>query len=264
LTYWGTGNPYPLYEGDVRLGDNLYSDSVVALDADTGKLKWHYQFTPDDEWDWDATQVPVLTDLEWQGRSRKVMLWANRNGLMYVLDRATGQFLMGQPFVEVNWMTGFDEKGRPMRAARDDKMQLRPGAGEAGATIWYPPSYSSNTGLLYIPALESAGNPSYGAVRALDPQTGERKLEFKKVSAIFKAGILTTASDLLFRGIQGKGEAGKIVDGQFYALNARTGELLWQRTLPRSVEGSPMSYSVAGKQYVAVAAGNMLFGFALR
>ncbi len=264
LTYWGTGNPYPLYEGDVRVGDNLYSDSVVALDAETGKLKWHYQFTPHDEWDWDATQVPVLTDLEWQGRSRKVMLWANRNGLMYVLDRATGQFLLGQPFVEVNWMSGFDEKGRPVRTARDNKMQLRPGAGEAGATNWYPPSYSSHTGLLYVPALESPANPSYGAVRALDPQTGERKWEFKKQSAIFKAGMLTTASDLLFTGVQGQGEAGKVVDGQFYALNARTGELLWQRTLPRSVEGSPMSYSVAGKQYVAVAAGNMLFAFALR
>ena len=115
LTFWGTGNPNPTGNGPSRLGDNLYSDSVVALDADTGKLKWHYQFTPHDEMDYDSTQVPVLADLEVKGRMRKVMLWANRNGLMYVLDRTTGEFLQGKPFVKVNWMDGFDAKGRPQR-----------------------------------------------------------------------------------------------------------------------------------------------------
>ena len=113
LTYWGTGNPAPDWNGRARLGDNLYTDSVVALDADTGKLKWHYQFTPHDEFDYDSTQVPVLADIEWQGRPRKAMLWANRNGLFYVLDRTTGEFLQGKPFVKVNWMDGFDKKGRP-------------------------------------------------------------------------------------------------------------------------------------------------------
>ena len=120
LTYWGTGNPAPDWDGRQRLGDNLYSDCVVALDADTGKLKWYYQFTPHDEMDYDAAQVPVLADMRWpdnsgQSQPRKVMLWANRNGLMYVLDRTNGQFLMGKPFVKVNWMDGFDEKGRPKR-----------------------------------------------------------------------------------------------------------------------------------------------------
>jgi len=115
LTYWGTGNPAPDWDGRERLGDNLYSNCVVALDADTGKLKWYYQFTPHDEMDYDATQVPVLADLNWQGRPRKVMLWANRNGLMYVLDRTSGEFLLGKPFAKVNWMDGFDEKGRPKR-----------------------------------------------------------------------------------------------------------------------------------------------------
>jgi glucose dehydrogenase len=207
----------------------------------------------------------LLTDLEWQGRSRKVMLWgANRNGLMYVLERATGQFLMGKPFVEVNWMSGFDDKGRPVRAPQDNKTPLRPVAGEVGGTNWYPPSYSSITGLLYVPALEFPANPRYGAMRAFVPQTGERKWEFKKENAIFKSGARTTGSDLLFTGVLGQGQAGMAVDGQFYASNARTGELLWQRALPRSVEGSPMSYSVAGKQYIAVAAGNTLFAFALR
>lgn len=264
LTYWGIGNPAPSFEGNARLGDNLYTDSVIALDADTGKLKWYYQFTPHDEWDWDATQVPVLTDMEWQGRLRKVMLWANRNGLMYVLDRTTGQFLTGRPFVEVNWMSGFDEKGRPVRTTGSADAQIRPGAGEAGATNWYPPSYSPRTGLLYVPVWEFPANPRYGAVRALDPQTGERKWEFKREGVGFKAGVLTTASDLLFSGVLGQYPVGTPLDGQFYALDARTGELLWQRTLPRSVEASPMSYSVGGKQYIAVAAGNTLFAFALR
>ena len=116
LTMWGTGNAGPDWDGDARLGDNLYSSSVVALDADTGKLKWHYQFSPHNEFDWDATQVPVLADIQIEGRPRKVMLWANRNGMFYVLDRTNGEFLLGKPFTKVNWLTGFDEKGRPMQA----------------------------------------------------------------------------------------------------------------------------------------------------
>ena len=117
LTMWGTGNAGPDWNGDARMGDNLYSSSVVALDADTGKLKWHYQFSPHNEFDWDATQVPVLADIQFQGRPRKVMLWANRNGMFYVLDRTSGQFLLGKPFTKVNWLKGFDEKGRPMARA---------------------------------------------------------------------------------------------------------------------------------------------------
>ena len=120
LIYWGVGNPAADFYGDERGGDNLYTDSILALEAKTGKLKWYYQFTPHDEMDYDATQVPVLADLLWpdksgQSQPRKVMLWANRNGLMYVLDRISGQFLMGKPFVKVNWMDGFDDKGRPKR-----------------------------------------------------------------------------------------------------------------------------------------------------
>ena len=117
-SFFGTGNPAPDWDGRSRLGDNLYSDSVVALDADTGKLKWHYQFTPHDELDYDSTQVPVLADIQWQGKPRKVMLWANRNGVMYVLDRVTGEFLKGKPYVKVNWMDGFDAKGRAAARAR--------------------------------------------------------------------------------------------------------------------------------------------------
>jgi alcohol dehydrogenase (cytochrome c) len=154
LTYWGTGNPAPSWNGDPRPGDNLYSDSVVALDADTGQLKWHFQFTPHDEFDYDAVQVPVLADMQWRGkdgqqRPRKVMLWANRNGFFYVLDRITGEFLLGKPFVEVSWASALDDKGRPI--AVPGKTPTAAGTINAGGTSWYSPSYSPRTGLLYVP-----------------------------------------------------------------------------------------------------------------
>jgi alcohol dehydrogenase (cytochrome c) len=266
LTFWGTGNPQG--NGSTRLGDNLYSDSVVALDADTGKLKWYYQFTPHDTRDWDATQVPVLADIEWHGRPRKVLLQATKNGLLYVLDRTTGQFLMGKPFVEVNWLDGFDEKGRPVQVSGNTPDNILPFQG----IHWAPFSYSLNTGLFYIPSWErataKAGTPSYGAMRAFDPRTGEKKWEFKRDNIIFTAGALTTASDLLFTGVWGDTISGsavaRLTDGYFYALDARTGQLLWQTSLAGSVFSGPISYSVAGKQYIAVAAGNTLFAFALR
>jgi len=285
LTYWGTGNPAPDWDGRERLGDNLYSNCVVALDADTGKLKWYYQFTPHDEMDYDATQVPVLADLNWQGRPRKVMLWANRNGLMYVLDRTSGEFLLGKPFAKVNWMDGFDEKGRPKRV---------PGMGPSkegtlimptvnGATNWYPPSYSPRTELFYIPGWENTGsiaieggrpqtvgnlpagapnlvvndrpeNQGYGFVRAFDMKTGDQKWEYK-MSDVTYAGVLSTASDLVFSGGR---------EGYFYALNARTGQQLWRMALGGQVNSGPMSFMVDGKQYIAVAAGGALFAFRLK
>src|SRR6516164_8581419 len=286
LTYWGTGNPAPDWDGRSRLGDNLYSDSVVALDAGTGKLKWHYQFTPHDEVDYDSTQVPVLADIQYQGRPRKVMLWANRNGLWYVLDRTSGEFLSGKPFTKVTWMSGFDERGRPMRVPistdNDHPTLIMPHG--LGGTNWYPPSYSPHTGWLYIPAWENSGamvtksngfgrslgntpmaqvnlqpnnktdNEGYGVVRAFDPKTGDQKWEFK-MNDITWAGVLTTASDLLFSGGR---------EGYFYALDARNGNLLWKFTVGAPVVSGPMSYSVNGKQYIAVAAGSSLFAFALR
>jgi alcohol dehydrogenase (cytochrome c) len=294
LTYWGIGNAGPDYNGDVRLGDNLYSSCVVALDADTGKLKWYYQFSPHDEFDYDAVQVPVLADIQWKGQPRKVMLWANRNGYFYVLDRSTGQFLLGKPFVEVNWASGFDEKGRPMRVS--GKVPTPEGTlifpGNQGGTNWYSPSFSPTTGLFYIPSwvnyssvyvkasteytegrrylgasprslvggLQQAKintrkeNEGYGAVRAIDPHTGERKWEFK-MNDVTDAGILTTASDLLFSGGR---------EGYFYALDARNGELLWKAAVGGAVASGPMSYAVNGKQYVAISAGSALFVYALR
>src|SRR6188474_3346747 len=290
LTFWGTGNPAPDWDGRHRLGDNLYSDSVVALDADTGTLKWHYQFTPHDELDYDSTQVPVLADLPWQGKPRKVMLWANRNGLMYVLDRITGEFLLGKPYVEVNWMDGFDAKGRPHRVpgvvpSKEGEL-IMPTV--LGATNWAPASYSPRTGLFYVSAWENTGTMAvegqfprgvgvpgtggtpmgqatltpntkkeedgFGVIRALDPKTLDRTWEYK-MSDITWGGVLTTASDLLFSG-------GK--EGYFFALDARTGQLLWKSSLGGQINSGPMSYAVNGKQYVTVAAGNALFAFALR
>ena len=155
----GYGNPAPDWDGRTRLGDNLYSDSVIALDADTGELKWHYQFTPHDELDYDSTQVPVLIDMEWEGAPRKLMLWANRNGLMYVLDRITGEFLSGKPYVAVNWMDGFDAKGRPQRVAgmlpSPEGTLIRPHV--HGATNWAPPAYSPDTGMFYVAHWEDSG-----------------------------------------------------------------------------------------------------------
>jgi alcohol dehydrogenase (cytochrome c) len=266
LTYWGTGNPFPTSSGSTRTGDNLYSNSVVALDPDTGDLRWHYQFTPHDDQDWDAGQTPALTDMEWQGRPRKLMLWANKNGLLYVIDRTNGKFLMGKPFVEVNWMNGFDDNGRPRRVSRTGTDPVKP----FGGTNWYPPSFSPRTGLFYVPSRMDLDS---GALQAFDPKTGERKWTFELTKTTHAAGVLTTASDILFGGTFRLGYAGAaqispdpqhLADGYFYALNARTGQLLWQMPLGGDVRTGPMSYSVNGRQYVAVAAGSSLFAFALR
>lgn len=293
LIYWGTGNPGPDWNGDDRDGDNLYSDCAVALDADTGKLKWHFQFTPHDEYDYDAVQVPVLVDMEWNGAPRKLLMWANRNGFFYVLDRVTGKFLSGGAFAKVNWATGLDESGRPMRAPdmspTPEGKLIYPNL--FGGTNWYSPSYSPRTHLFYIPSWQNSsmnmakmaaefnpgrlytggsprganpgrrgsrntpvGDSAYGAVLAIDPRTGQKKFEFK-MSEVTEGGILTTASDLLFTGGR---------EGYFYALDARDGSELWRTNLGGSVEAAPITFGVDGKQYVSIAAGHALFTFAPR
>jgi alcohol dehydrogenase (cytochrome c) len=300
LTFWGTGNPNPGWNGDIRTpADNLYSDSVVALDADTGKLKWYYQFTPGDEYDWDSTQVPVLVDMVWQGKPRKLMLWANRNGFFYALDRVSGQFLTARAFVYQTWNDGFDESGRPIK---NPKFWPKPmggivvNPGTQGGTNWYPPSYSPRTGLFYIPTWENSGGRSakypvpeweegkrytgstpppgtvvtggrgsrppatyrkeeegYGAIRALDPKTGEKKWDFKMVNYT-ESGVLSTAGDLVFGGG---------MDGTFVALDAKTGELLWHVNLGGPNASGPISYAVDGKQYIVGTGQGSMFIFAL-
>jgi alcohol dehydrogenase (cytochrome c) len=286
LIFFGTGNPQPDWDGSTRRGDNLYSDSVVALDADTGTLKWHYQFTPHDELDYDSTQVPVLADIEFEGRPRKVMLWANRNGLMYILDRVTGEFLKGKPFVKVNWMDGFDAKGRPNRVKFPTPEGTIVQPHVHGATNWAPQSYSPRTGLFYVATWENSAtlavsgqfpraaraNPretgmgatsltsyynkddeAYGVIRGYDAKTLDQKWEFK-LTDITWGGVLSTATDLVFGGGR---------DGYFVALDARNGTLLWKATVGGQINAAPMSYAVNGKQYVSIAAGNSLFTYAL-
>jgi alcohol dehydrogenase (cytochrome c) len=158
LLYWGTGNPGPDYNGDVRLGDNLYSCSMLALDPHTGKLKWYYQANPNNQTDWDAAEVPILVDMDWQGKPRKVMLWADRNGFFYVIDRITGQVLLEKAFIDKQtWNAGFEPNGRPIMApgSRVTKEGTLTTPDNQGATNWYNPSYSPRTGLFYLNAREN-------------------------------------------------------------------------------------------------------------
>ena len=170
LTYWGVGNPSPDYSGDQRPGDNLYTGSVVALDADTGALKWHYQFTPHDVYDFDAVQVPVLADITYRGAPLKAMFWANRNGIYYVLDRTNGKFLSGTPMGKVNWMSGFDANGRPIQTRQPPGVPTYPG--HQGITNWYSPSFSPRTGLNYVSIWENNAE-IYGGVPVEYKATGQ-------------------------------------------------------------------------------------------
>jgi alcohol dehydrogenase (cytochrome c) len=298
LIYWGVGNPGPDYSPKQRPGDNLYTDSVVALDPDTGKLKWHFQFTPNDGYDYDSIQVPVLVDMPWKGKPSKLMLWANRNGFFYVLDRVTGKFLLGKNFIPVNWTSGLDGNGRPVPTPQPDGTPVYPGVN--GGTNWYPPSFSPKTGLFYVPIWENYGaqyhreemkfkpGGSYigggftvvspaatapaplmgkpgpaidiatdetgnGAVIAIDPKTGNR-VWTHKLFDVTDAGILSTASDLVFSGSR---------EGYVYALDGKSGKRLWQVNLGAMIAMAPVTYQVGGKQYISVIAGQTLASFAL-
>ncbi len=296
LTYWGVGNPGPDWNGDVRPGDNLYSSSVVALDADTGKLKWHYQFTPHDVWDWDAAQIPVLVDMEWEGRPRKTMLWANRNGFYYALDRATGQFLKATPFVKQTWNVGFDEAGRPIKRIDAEPTvegnQVYPGV--QGGTNWYSPSYSPRTGMFYIPAWEDyyglynkfeqeyvpgrqyTGGSPRAAVRGSSGSTNlintrDQEGGYGVVRAI-DAKTGERKWDFEFMDVTDGGvltTGGDVLfsgnrEQYFYAIDARTGAELWKIYLGGNIRSGPITYEVNGTQYVTVASGNSLFTFTLK
>ena len=289
LTYWGTGNPAPDWNADVRLGDNLYTDSVVALNPDTGELKWHFQFTPHDEWDWDAVQVPVLVDREWEGKQRKLMMWANRNGFFYVLDRDTGEFLHGKNFVEVTWAKGLDENGRPIRVpgASPTPEGTRVSPAVQGGTNWYSPAYSAKTDLFYVSSWEYSsvyhkGDPLYtrgnryvgslphgvwpntmkdvdeqqghGAIRALSPATGDLEWEFP-MTGIGESGILSTAGDILITGSR---------EGYMLVLDSFTGENLVSINLGGIGSGSPITFTAGGEQRISISFGNSMFVFGLR
>ncbi|MBI3697922.1 MAG: PQQ-dependent dehydrogenase, methanol/ethanol family [Acidobacteria bacterium] len=280
LTYWGTGNPGPDWNGDDRGGDNLYSDCMLALDADTGKLKWYFQYTPHDVHDWDAVQVPVLADLMFRGQKRKLLLHANRNGFFYLLDRQTGEYLTAKNYVKQTWAQQIDDKGRPIRVPgtfpTPEGVAVWPGV--TGGQNWYSPSFSPATGLYYVAAQEQGNiyfsaeatykpgsnftggggkpipaDPGYGAVRAIVPETGAIKWEHKLVSPPW-AGVLATAGGLVFGGSS---------EGNFFALDAKTGKNLWHFSGGGFIIANPISYLSNGKQQVAIAIGDVLIAFAL-
>ena len=280
--YWTTSNPSPDFDGSVRPGDDLYTDCVLALSPDTGKLKWYFQFTPHDLFDYDATETPVLLDADYQGRPRKLLLQANRNGFVYVLDRANGRFLSATPFVDkLNWAKGVDSQGRPIRTG------IKPAANGtrvcpsyAGATNWFSPSYNPTTGLLYFLALEDCelyftkpqtfapgrtyystgvrripGEHAQKLLLAYDLSGGKIAWRYQQVGDGYSAGgTLTTAGGLVFFGDNAD---------SFEAVNAQSGKPLWHFNTGQTLHASPMTYAINGKQYVTIAAGSDIFTFAL-
>ena len=296
LTYWGIGNPGPDWNPAQRPGDNLYSDSVVALDADTGELAWYFQFTPNDPYDYDAVQIPILADLDTGDvSSGKLMLWANRNGFFYVLDRTNGQFIRGEPFVRVNWASGLDEAGRPIMTPQGADAVTYPGV--QGGTNWYSPSYSPDTELFYVTAWEgyghifrpveveyqpgnvfgggTLGGPLPGADNV--PGFGRHPIN-NWTQAVGNGAIIAIdprtgeqawrfpTTDVSHSGILTTTTELLFTgsrEGYFYALDAETGELLWRKTIGGHGANGPMSYAIDGRQYVAVASGNGMFVFGL-
>ncbi|MBI1789150.1 MAG: PQQ-dependent dehydrogenase, methanol/ethanol family [Acidobacteria bacterium] len=284
LVYWGIGNPAPDFDGDVRKGDNLYTESMVALDPDTGRLKWHFQFTPHDLFDWDAVEIPVLVDAPYQGVARKLLLQANRNGFYYVLDRAEGQYLRGTPFVKLlNWASGLDSKGRPILVpgVEPSLHGTKVCPATAGATNWMSPAYNPDTGYFYVVAQEGCGiatksrdtfrpggfpyvgtgyiespeEPWQMHVRALELTTGKLAWDYKQIgSRGYGAGLLSTAGGVLFAGDD---------QGFLTALDAATGAPLWHFNTGQQITASPMTYSFKGKQYVALTAGSNVVAFGL-
>ena len=278
--FWSTGNPSPDYDGTVRAGDNLYTCSVLALDPATGKMKWYFQFTPHDTHDWDANETNVLVNSVFQGKMRHLILHADRNAFFYVLDRDTGEFLMGKPFAKQTWAKGLDDKGRPVLIPNMDPTPQGTNVcpDQSGATNWASPSFSRQTNLFYLAVRESCalyssitkeprpGDPYTGtgqqeepglfpgAIRAIDPQTGAIKWNFDLHQGSVGAGVLATAGGVVFAAAK---------DGNLIALDARTGAALWHYQTGGEINASPMSYSVDGKQYVAIATDSVLFTFAL-
>ena len=296
LVFWGVGNPGPDYAYYQRPGDNLYASSVVALNGDTGELVWHFQFTPGDPYDYDAVQIPVLVDLEVTGSTVKAMLWANRNGFFYVLDRVTGRFLTGRPYTRVNWAEGLDDSGRPIQTPQGPDRPTYPG--KQGGTNWYSPSYSPQTGLMYfstwegyatifdsapveyVPGRSFTGSRNRSLVRGVPepppitrghintwtPEVGHgsvlawNPVTGEKVWQRDTYDVLT--SGILTTATDLLFVGGR--EGYFQAFDARTGDLLWRAVTGGNTLAAPITYAVDGQQYVAVASGHSLFVFGLR
>jgi PQQ-dependent dehydrogenase (methanol/ethanol family) len=275
VLYWATGQPYPPTDGTPRDGDNLYTNCVVALDPKTGKMLWHYQFTPHDLHDWDANEPLVLVDERYRGRDRKLVLQANRNGFFYVLDRTNGELLLGKPFVKkLTWASGIGADGRPQLIHGNDPTQVGNKACPAvrGATNWYSTAFNPAALLFYVMAVEDCNiyrqsrglyvpyrdpaDPPEKYLRALDIETGKIVWEIPQVGPpeFNYSGVLSTSGNLLFYGETG---------GSFAALDAKTGKNLWHVETGQQWKASPMTYMVNGRQYVAIAAGSNILSFAL-
>ncbi len=282
LLYWATGNPCPDLNGDRRPGDNLYTNSVVALRPETGELVWYFQFTPHDTHDWDAQEPLLLIDEEFRGRPRKLLVQGNRNGFFYVLDRTDGRFLLGEPFVNQTWAEGLDDSGRPIVRPGTDPTEAGTDVCPAirGATNWWATSYHPGTRLFYLLAHESCmtytkndqewqrgrswlggtvrlaeGSPNRKFIRAVDVQTGRTVWSYAQTGqAQTYSGVLSTAGDLVFFGED---------SGAFAALDAHSGEPLWHFQANQDWKASPMTYMVGGRQYVAIASGLGFWSFAL-
>ncbi len=286
LIYWGTGNPGPLYNGDGRLGDNLYANSVVALETDTGKMRWYFQFTPHDLHDWAANQIPVLVDADWRGQKRALLVTANRNGFFYVLDRDTGEFLAADAYVKQNWALEIDDNGRPL--VNPEAIPTPEGTvtwpSPHGGTNWQSPAYSPRTGLFYVAALDGgrvvykqADTPQHtvgefylgsmhqlmagdeqmvASLKAIDPQTGQVAWQYDnppRRSMWRTGGVLATAGDIVFAGDY----------TSLYALDARDGTELWRLNVGGYINAAPVTYRADGRQQITIAAGNTIMTFGL-
>ena len=280
LLYWTTGNPAPDWNGDVRPGDNLYTCALLALDPDTGERRWHFQFTPHDTHDWDAVQIPVLLDGEFEGAPRKLVALANRNAFYYLLDRETGEFLLGEPYSKQTWAAGLDGTGRPIVLPDTDPTEegtlVWPSL--QGATNWFSPSYNPQTqkffvanrrmGAVYFKAdveyepgtpflgggeQALSGDDASGAILALDVMSGKTLWEFPLQTPPW-SGVMATAGDLVFASTN---------EGNFFALDADTGSVLWNFYTGAHIRTNPMGFAVDGKQRVAISSGRTLFVFGL-
>ncbi len=275
LLYWGTGNPNPVLAGDARPGDNLYTCSIVALNPDTGKLVWAFQPSPHDTHDWDAVETPVLFDADFAGKPRKLLAQASRNGFFFVLDRTNGEHLLTAPFIETNWTSGIDSRGRPV--ANKEKEPHADGRivypGSDGATNWMSPSFDPGLGLFYVVARRvysifyytATGKPEGWAgrdhniyeestVRAIDYRTGQVRWNHELGPNESVAGILTTAGNLLFTGDS---------QGNLLVLDPATGKTLWHVNAGGSMLSSPMTYELDGRQYVVEGVQGVLYCWAL-
>ncbi len=282
--YWPTGNPGADYNGDQRGGDDLYSDCILALDPKTGKLKWHYQTTPHDLWDWDSAETPIVANVTWQGQPRKVLMQANRNGFFYVWDRGNGELLLGKQFIKtLTWASGIAKDGRPNMLPNQEPSEAgtKVCPSQDGATNWFSPSFNPAIGLFYVQTFEKcsiyskrplgdweAGRTFLGGaqrgspegtperlLRAIDIQTGKVTWELPQVGlAVSWGGTLATANGLVFFGED---------SGAFEAADAASGKVLWNFQTNSLWKASPMTYSFDGTQYITIAAGSNILSFAI-